>query len=120
MTPFENPQPNTPEARYNIAHKITRSTIERCIGVLKNRFRCIMGERKLRYAPQKIGNIIYSCAVLHNMCIRAGIPIEDGEEQNDPNEAAVGIEGNVLAGNVLNEARRIQLEILNRYFVIRE
>lgn len=33
------------------------------------RFRCILGERKLRYLPRKAGSIIYSCATLHNFLI---------------------------------------------------
>lgn len=43
-----------------------RQMIERCIGLLKMRFRCLLGERKMRYHPTKAGNIIYSCVVLHN------------------------------------------------------
>lgn len=46
-----------------------RQIIERCIGLLKVRFRCILGERKLRYSPTKVGKIIYSCATLHNFLI---------------------------------------------------
>lgn len=46
-----------------------RQIIERCIGLLKVRFRCILGERKLRYSPTKVGRIIYSCATLHNFLI---------------------------------------------------
>lgn len=46
-----------------------RQIIERCIGLLKVRFRCIMGERKLRYKPTKVGHIIHSCATLHNFLI---------------------------------------------------
>lgn len=117
MTPFADPAPNTPEALYNNAHKITRSTVERCIGVLKTRFRCIMGERKLRYSPEKAGTIMYACAILHNMCIRAGLPIEyQGVEIDEGNNPDIP-ENNPL-GNILNEARRIQLQILNGYFRI--
>lgn len=46
-----------------------RQIIERCIGLLKVRFRCILGERQLRYSPTKVGRIIYSCATLHNFLI---------------------------------------------------
>ena len=46
-----------------------RQIVERCIGLLKVRFRCILGERKLRYNPTKVGRIIYSCATLHNFLI---------------------------------------------------
>lgn len=46
-----------------------RQIIERCIGLLKVRFRCILGERKLRYHPTKVGKIVYACATLHNFLI---------------------------------------------------
>lgn len=46
-----------------------RQIIERCIGLLKIRFRCILGERKLRYNPTKVGRIVYACATLHNFLI---------------------------------------------------
>ncbi|XP_017479894.1 PREDICTED: putative nuclease HARBI1 isoform X1 [Rhagoletis zephyria] len=34
----------TAEERYNIAHKSTRALVERCIGLLKSRFRCLSKE----------------------------------------------------------------------------
>lgn len=46
-----------------------RQIIELCIGLLKVRLRCILGERQLRYSPTKVGRIIYSCATLHNFLI---------------------------------------------------
>lgn len=44
----------------------TRQIIERCIGVLKMRFRCLLSERKLKYHPKIAGEIINTCVVLHN------------------------------------------------------
>lgn len=46
-----------------------RQSVERCIGIWKARFRCVMGERELRYNPTKVGHIIYACATLHNYLI---------------------------------------------------
>ncbi|KAJ8950906.1 hypothetical protein NQ314_007763 [Rhamnusium bicolor] len=51
MTPFRDPAEGTPEARYNFAHIRSRNTIQRCIGVLKSRFRGLLKERTARYAP---------------------------------------------------------------------
>lgn len=65
MTPIANPR-NNAETHYNKMHTSTRNKVERCIGVLKNRFRCLIHEQKLRYTHTKAGNIISSCAVLHN------------------------------------------------------
>ncbi|KAJ8937222.1 hypothetical protein NQ314_011977 [Rhamnusium bicolor] len=111
-TPFENPLPDTPESRYNYDHKITSSDVERYNAYFKERFRCVSGERKLRYAPDKVGSIVSSCAVLHNMCIRAGIEIiiDEFEETDVPN-------GNEYVPNVvLNEGRQVQQDVVNRYF----
>lgn len=62
---------NLSEAQENFNRELCsiRQIIERCIGLLKVRFRCILGERKLRYSPTKVGRIIYSCATLHNFLI---------------------------------------------------
>lgn len=69
MKIIENGNLNLLQQRYNRALSKTRQIIERCIGILKMRFRCILGERKLRYLPLKAGKIIYSCATLHNFLI---------------------------------------------------
>lgn len=57
------------ERRYNRRIRSVRSLVERVIGVLKTRFRCIMGERPLRYHPTKVSKIIYACVTLHNFLI---------------------------------------------------
>jgi len=40
MTPYLNPA-SVSEQRYNSAHTKTRNVVERCIGVLKNRWACL-------------------------------------------------------------------------------
>ncbi|KAJ8971949.1 hypothetical protein NQ314_000466 [Rhamnusium bicolor] len=83
FTPLEEePVPNSPEYRYNTAHKSTRSIIERCNGVLKMWFRCLLKHRVLHYAPQMACKIINACIVLHNLCIENRMP-EIEEENND-------------------------------------
>lgn len=74
MTPFPEAQPNTQEENFNQRHSSTRNTVERCIGVLKKRFRCLLWYRTLEYTPEKAAQIINACAVLHNMCTRARLP----------------------------------------------
>lgn len=54
---------------FNLRLCVVRQMIERCIGLLKLRFRCLLGERKLRYSPTKVGRITYACATLHNFLI---------------------------------------------------
>ncbi len=65
LKPYDSP--NTPAHNlYNKNHRSLRSLVERAIGLLKARFRCLLGERKLRYDPLMSGYIIYACSTLHN------------------------------------------------------
>ncbi|XP_046970605.1 putative nuclease HARBI1 [Vanessa cardui] len=73
MTPVSNALNGTPEAYYNHLHASARDTVERAIGVLKARFRCLLGHRVLHYNPEKASKIIIACCVLHNICNRAGL-----------------------------------------------
>ncbi|XP_059226785.1 putative nuclease HARBI1 isoform X1 [Stomoxys calcitrans] len=68
MTPYRNPR-DLAETRYNRKHASARNVVERCFGLLKNRFRCIIGSRGLHYSPEKATQIINACCALHNMCI---------------------------------------------------
>ncbi|XP_063911205.1 putative nuclease HARBI1 [Zophobas morio] len=67
LTPIIGAEDNTPEGRYNKAHIRARNCVERCIGLLKSYFRCLLKDRVLHYSPEVAGKIIYSCAVLHNI-----------------------------------------------------
>jgi hypothetical protein len=70
MTPFRTPAENSPQELFNNKHASVRNVIERCNGVLKARFRCLLGERRMRYQPDKAAEIINVCCALHNMCIK--------------------------------------------------
>lgn len=75
---------NMAEERYNEAFKKARATIERCNGVLKGRFRCLLKHRMLHYAPEKASKIINSCVVLHNICIQNNVELDhDSEDEDD-------------------------------------
>lgn len=113
MTPVQGALPNTPEGRYNIAHCIGRNHIERLNGVLKTRFRCLLGERKLRYAPAKVGFIINTCSILHNMCIKARIAFDEpAVPQAEPNY----YDGPINDFENINMGRQIRGEVINNYF----
>ena len=72
--------PGTPEAAYNERLTSTRSLIERCNGLLKMRFRCLLKHRTLHYSPEVASNIINACTILHNMCIEHNLPEPDMED----------------------------------------
>ncbi|XP_067684846.1 putative nuclease HARBI1 [Haliotis asinina] len=87
LTPFLRPEPGS-QARYNRAHKITRSCVERGIGQLKRRFGVLHGE--IRQSPERTCKIIMAGAVLHNICKERNIPIPpaDGIPQQQQRNAA--------------------------------
>ncbi|XP_052123368.1 putative nuclease HARBI1 [Frankliniella occidentalis] len=64
--PLPHATPETPEGRYTKLHCRARSKVERCIGLLKARWRCLLNDRTLHYSPVKAGGIVNACAVLHN------------------------------------------------------
>ncbi|KAG4073525.1 hypothetical protein HA402_000749 [Bradysia odoriphaga] len=78
LKPYDTP--NTPaEKLYNRKHRKLRSLVERSIGLLKARFRCLLNERKLRYDPLMSGYIIYACSTIHNFMIANNYPVDDLE-----------------------------------------
>lgn len=112
MTPIAEPI-NEKEERYNQAHQKARHSVERCIGVLKSRFRCLCKQRVLMYSPSDAGAIINACAILHNIMIEENYPlppeneiedeVEEDEEGNidenpDPNLRSVGL---IIRNNVI-------------------
>lgn len=68
ITPVENPG-NLNEIKFNEQHVYVRGIIERTIGIWKQRFRCVLGERKLHYQPTMCRKIILATAILHNYLI---------------------------------------------------
>jgi len=87
MIPILDAADNSPESEYNKKQMSCRSLIERCNGLLKMRFRCLLKHRVLHYSPAVASKIIYTCAVLHNMCITENVPLmlelNDGDEELD-------------------------------------
>lgn len=111
LTPYRATSEGSREARFNSLHSKTRNVIERCIGILKSRFRCLLGARSLHYAPKKATQIINICAMLHNICQHYRVPFEQSSiviQDNMPTEIDVS--------NSTNEsptARQIRNNILN-------
>ncbi|XP_061503752.1 uncharacterized protein LOC133391733 [Anopheles gambiae] len=69
IVPCRNATANSAEAEFNTLHTAARIIIERTIGVLKSRFRCLSGQRELLHTAVKCLKIINVCCALHNMCI---------------------------------------------------
>lgn len=75
MTPIVRTVAGSPEEHYTKTHCSARNVIERCFGVLKARWRCLLAHRVLHYSPQKAGKIVNACAVLHNIANAHNVPV---------------------------------------------
>lgn len=83
ITPFRSAGEGSLESRFNYIHARTRNIVERTIGVLKNRFRCILGARQLHYTPDMAAKITSVCASLHNICIHYKMDNPEIDELNE-------------------------------------
>ncbi|KAL6460876.1 hypothetical protein MHYP_G00308420 [Metynnis hypsauchen] len=99
MTPLCNPQTDR-ERRYNSLHSRNRSVVERVIGQLKSRWRCLdRTGGMLLYRPEKVCRIVRACGVLHNVAHRYAVPLlevveqpadpEPGQMNAQPNSGAI-------------------------------
>ncbi|KAI4468135.1 hypothetical protein MML48_2g00002635 [Holotrichia oblita] len=114
LTPFNNPQEGEPEARFNNHLSMARIKVEHTIGILKSRFRCLLGHRALHCNPIRTAKIIYSCGILHNIASHFNVELPEDvnimPEQQEANVAennnwfALGTEvrNNILQENFLN------------------
>lgn len=84
MTPILHAPAGSPEEHYTKRHCVARNTVERTIGVLKNRWRCLLGHRVLHYHPDTAARIINACCVLHNVCNKARLSQDDSEDTLPP------------------------------------
>ncbi|XP_029178453.1 putative nuclease HARBI1 [Nylanderia fulva] len=124
MTPIMDNNLNIATRRYNDRQKSTRSLIERCNGVLKMRFRCLLKHRVLHYRPDVCSKIINACTILHNMCIHDKVPLPDEAFEDEVldfgmlnvmdgvNEPGINLNRNIelIAG------RRIRNNLIRHYF----
>lgn len=121
MTPLSNPQPGA-EERFQNSFLTARCTIERCNGVIENRFRCLLKHRVLHYKPRKEAKIVKACIVLHNICIQYRIPlIEDNEEDVNVDLGIYQLQGNAvdndnIANDDLESGRQLRQQIINNHF----
>lgn len=74
MTPVLNAAPGSREELYTSRHVQARNCIERCYGLLKSRWRCLLKDRVLHYHPYVASKITLACCVLHNMAVKARLP----------------------------------------------
>ncbi|RVE51570.1 hypothetical protein evm_003702 [Chilo suppressalis] len=81
----------SPEDHYTNSHVQTRNVIERCFGVLKTRFRCLLAHRTMHYTPEKAGKIVNACVVLHNLICDSRIEIDKDVMRSDRDRQPQGV-----------------------------
>lgn len=118
LTPIEEAVEGTPEAAFNTAHIRARNVIERCNGVLKGRFRCLLRHRTLNYSPVKAAKITIACAVLHNIARHYNDALPEAEVEvelpfdiENVGRIDVGVDQQWLIAG-----RRARAMIVERYF----
>lgn len=100
------------EKYFNRLHQKIRNIIERCIGLLKGRFRCLLAERVLHYHPTKASRFVNTCAILHNYLICNNYDVQrDMNEDEFENVVDEDVEENepILAYRELGVAIRNEL-----------
>lgn len=115
MTPLPATN-NQAEMSYNAHLTKAQSIIEQCNGLLKNRWRCLIKHRVLHYHPETASNIIIACVVLHNMCVKNNIALDETEIlhlEEDSQDIFPENEGN---HSVLSEARHVQQRLIRLCF----
>lgn len=120
LTPILNPE-NPAQQWYNDRLCSIRSIIERCNGVVKNRFRCLLRYRTLHYHPTTAGKIVNACCVLHNLCRERNIPEPDEPHIEEPDYGMYNIPNFVdnmprLVNPDLTAARDLQQNIIANHF----
>ncbi|KAG4072230.1 hypothetical protein HA402_005952 [Bradysia odoriphaga] len=116
LKPYETPN-TTAAKQYNQRHRQLRSLVERAIGLLKARFRCLLSERKLRYDTLMSGYIIYACTVIHNFLIARNYSVNDIEPIYE--DLVPDFEENIDGPNISYDELRRGIEVRHnvaRYF----
>ncbi|XP_045491609.1 putative nuclease HARBI1 [Colias croceus] len=115
MTPILNAEPGSRAEVYTTRHLQARNCIERCFGVLKARWRCLLKHRTLHYHPRVASEVTIACCVLHNIALDAKLPPPNNmaEQQEDGDEPSVGVgpissnqdelmSGRIMLNNLVN------------------
>ncbi|XP_071652304.1 putative nuclease HARBI1 [Temnothorax longispinosus] len=114
MTPKLNQPPGSPSAVYTDSHVRARCSVERTIGILKGRWRCLRKERALHYLPEFAALIVNATCVLHNIAKQYNIADDEIYREEDINED-IGAEDNALA-NMRARGHATREAIIERYF----
>ena len=91
MTPVQRPT-TRPQRWYNFTHSSTRTTVQRSIGVAKQRLHCL--RCVLHLQPQKACKVILVCFMLHNCAGHLKLPPPPHDSDNNWEDDDAGDEEN--------------------------
>ncbi|KYN18720.1 Putative nuclease HARBI1 [Trachymyrmex cornetzi] len=113
MTPKLNQPPRSPGASYTDSHVRARCSIEKTIGELKGRWRCLRKERALHYAPEFSARIVNATCVLHNIAKHYNVPTNEIYIEDDIEIEEIEIENNV---NMRARGNAVRETLIQQYF----
>ncbi|XP_018368767.1 PREDICTED: putative nuclease HARBI1 [Trachymyrmex cornetzi] len=113
MTPKLNQPPRSPGASYTDSHVRARCSIEKTIGELKGRWRCLRKERALHYAPEFSARIVNATCVLHNIAKHYNVPANEIYIEDDIEIEEIEIENNV---NMRARGNAVRETLIQQYF----
>lgn len=109
LVPFPSNTAVVAETTFNTKHSEARSIVERAIGVLKGRWRCLCSERRLHYIPITCSRIVSVCAALHNICIEYNDELPDNEMQVDVGDNVIYNFGANRALHTVGQGNRVEV-----------
>ena len=118
MVPFNNPTA-AGEKKFNKSLKRCRSVVERTIGVLKSRWRCLDSSNTggLQFTPEVSCQVIGACIILHNYCIRRRLPYNILPHiLTDRDESVRHHDENENARVLLKKGKNQRNEIIRQFF----
>lgn len=120
LTPYKSPQPGSKEHNFNKNHCSTRNIVERTIGNLKSRFRCLQST-SLYYSPIKVVQIVNVCTALHNICKHFNIEIDNTLEPDVDSYGDDADDSEESSGTSQNDvARKTRDSIANSLYTINQ
>ncbi|KAK3918921.1 Putative nuclease [Frankliniella fusca] len=113
INPILDAEPGSNEESFTKRHCQSRNCVERCIGVLKGGFRCLLKDRVLHYDGKRAGEMVKACCVLHNMCMDARLP-EPEEHEAEDEEAEAAADARLIVDPNDRNITRVAEEVRNR------
>ena len=96
LKPYQNVRNLDPtKVQFNTVLSKIRVIVERALGVLKGRWRCL--RKELEILAENVPGAIAACCILHNICIENGEPDPDIYDSDDDDSKDDFVDGGTSA-----------------------